>query len=295
MDPYLSQIQLGQTPEEQQLLAQALRENAGVGSRLSTSSLEPVQKQGRLMQTTAQQQAQNAGLQQTRARTLTEKAQDRLTKAIQDERGIAKLSNNALEKIEKDGEQLSSNRALFSSFSPSYASKVGVAPVGKAFQGLASHSPGLISGLEYIGAIKEGEGDRLRQAGDWWSRWKYYRDNIIRHELFGSALTEPERKLWEASTINENMDEETLVSRLKMMELAEKKMQLYRIKQRRASRVGDDIIRVNYSQGLTDEEFNNPDKAYEAIGQRMVDMASENSAAFASDEELRRIAAGGGQ
>lgn len=44
-----------------------------------------------------------------------------------------------------------------------------------------------------------------KDQGDWWQRYQQ-QQNIVRNELFGSALTAPEQKQWERAAINPNMD-----------------------------------------------------------------------------------------
>lgn len=55
-------------------------------------------------------------------------------------------------------------------------------------------------------------------AGQWWSRMQSL-DNIERHQFFGAALTDNEKQLWKATTVNPGMDPKVVQQNVKRREL----------------------------------------------------------------------------
>ena len=316
MDPFLAQMSMGEVPEEElRALAAALRGQSSTGGRLAASSLKNLQDQGQTMQKAAMLGAENTGLQEYRKKQVEQSNLDRQQRELESRRraasdaatskaiegrGMAKMSGSYMEKIRDEGEQFSKNKDIFERYRPEYSSKAGIAPLGEVGRFIASDYPTLGKVGEKLGIVPEGEVDRQQQSANWFADLDFYRNNPVRHALFGSALTEPERKLWRASTINENMDEETMNYRLSMMRLLDKKAQAYKIMQLRAEQVPEEMLRTNYGMDFSEEEMSNPRQVYDEVTELVQGLADQNTAAYSSardltDEELDAAIAAGGQ
>jgi len=67
--------------------------------------------------------------------------------------------------------------------------------------------------------------DKGREATNWWQTFKSF-DNIERHKLFGSALTETEAKLWATTTVSPHDSADTIRKAIETRrDLADKAMQ----------------------------------------------------------------------
>lgn len=56
--------------------------------------------------------------------------------------------------------------------------------------------------------------DEMKDSQNWWSDYKGYYENILRNELFGSALTESEAKEWRKANINPSMTQDQIQTKL---------------------------------------------------------------------------------
>lgn len=59
-------------------------------------------------------------------------------------------------------------------------------------------------------AIREALGPEQQKADEWWADYRALFENLERNKLFGSALTESERKLWQQSNIQRGMRDEDI-------------------------------------------------------------------------------------
>ena len=308
MDPYEAMLGMDeQDPEALRAVARALRGQAGAGGRLSTSSIPQVADQGMLMQKLAQAGGEGVGLQQYRARSdatrrrgddLSADAANSRTRTMRDidegERGIAKISNDYLKGLEEEAKQFSTTQSIIRGFKPEYASKMGFRMAGKLGREVGQNWPILAEGMDMLAnATGNGlEGSRLKDAADWHGNFEKYYSNPVRHELFGSALTEPERKLWEASNIHEGMTVDQLKSRLQMMSLIDQKAIAHKVMQLRASKVPAAIIQANYGGLIPDEAFADPAAYKDQMTEAIVTFRDKNQTAYMSDEDLEAIANG---
>jgi hypothetical protein len=311
MDPILAQMTTGSLDDEKlSALSKSLRAQSAVGGRLSTSSLDNIADAGKNLQESATKQAKDIGLQQSK--TAQRKSQELMAnnrllataakaQSLAGERGMAKLSNAAIENIEGDAENLSNSSMMYGTWKPEYAAKTGTKITGKAGRTLASNFPIALEAGEFLGVLPEGESDRLIQSADWWALYDKYVNNIIRHDLFGSALTAPETELWEQSTIHPGMTAEQMDTRLAQMKLIDTRHRALKIMQLQATNVPREMIRVNYALDWSEEDLDNAKAIYDQTTEKIGKLAGQKSAEWSnvrnmSDEDLNAaIAARGGQ
>ena len=209
MDFY-EQMTMADLPEKEQLrLAEALRGRSATGAQLSTSTIEPVSAQGTLMQKMAQDTAQQVGLQNYRKRSLEEQGKDRealLVKALASAKGkkgddwTVKWSNSALEKFQEDANTAHTITGLTARWDDKYARTI----------------PGSGPLEEWLGG-NLGVTEDMQAMASWWSDYKRDYENILRHGLFGSALTDSEKAEWKKANISSNMPPELVRSKLETL------------------------------------------------------------------------------
>lgn len=184
MDPMYGLMSMEDIPEEKQkALAEMLRGQSSAGGRLATSSIAPVQEQGRLMQTSANTAATNIGLQNYRKRAA----------ATDDARALADKDNNGYKispterlAAKKEARNWGEQASFFDTWTENKQTPV----VGRMTSFLANR------GLPTTEAAEE--------ARNWWSNFKSW-ENAARNAMFGSALTATEKAAWDATSINEDM------------------------------------------------------------------------------------------
>lgn len=225
MDPYQALMSMEDIPEEQlRMLAQQLRGTAATGGQLSTSTIEPVQAQARLMQTQANQQAQNVGLQNFRKKQLAQMKEMndddnkyRLTAAMAKARGdvdgkdwVNKPSASALTKFEDEAKKVGSVDMLVSSFRPEF---VGSIPMG-----------GLAENWMTDNLLGDNASETMKRQAEFWRNFNRYYNNIERHELFGSALTAPETAAWKAANVGPNASASEVQRAMETLDSISKKL-----------------------------------------------------------------------
>ena len=214
MDIYQAMMGTDSLDEEQmRMLAEQLRGGSGTGARLSTSSLEPIQNQGRLMQTQANQQAQQVGLMQSRKMAADQKAQSDAAKnaALSGSLGFSKPSNKATAEFEEAAGMVGTISGMANSFKDEYTADF--------------LTGGMQEFLGKTGGMPATE--TMEEMGRWWSDWKAHYENIQRNKLFGSALTESEKAEWRKANINSNMKPGTVRDKLETLDRLNKKMAAY--------------------------------------------------------------------
>lgn len=198
MDPYEALMSMQDIPEEQQrMLANQIRGGAATGAQLSTSTIEPVQNQGRLMQTQANSQAQNIGLMNSRKKLLEDREKDRQ----------ARVFTAALKQSGEDG-------SPFNNITSTERTKaVEKAQLdSKEVELLDAWNPDMQT--QFLGNIVGWAADRGMPLTDAAERsvnyWKQYAqwENRVRNKLFGSALTGYELTAWKKATANASMSPE---------------------------------------------------------------------------------------
>lgn len=209
MDPMMALM--GQVPDESQMemMAQMLRGRSADGGRLSTSTIEPVAKQGLFMQGQAQDVAQNMGLTRYRQKMLEAQDKDRearvLTAALasqarankgSDKSQFHSISGSRADKIYADTEKAATVMSLGAAL-PREFNKSGV-PLWGTIKQMAANTAPIFTDKE-----TEQDVDTLRQ-------WNMEYNNILRNGIFGSALTASEAAAWRAASINENMQPEQI-------------------------------------------------------------------------------------
>lgn len=209
MDPYLALMGQTPTPQQQAAMAQALRGQAALGGRLAASSIAPVSAQGVQMQQQADETARGIGLASYRNKMLEQQQQAMEARVLQsaiaaqskaakggEASQFSKISGGRADKLysetEKAGTVLSLARAM-----PAAANSAGVPLLGSAKNFLATNAPILAS-------------DRMEKDADMWRQWNMEYNNILRHDLFGSALTATEASAWRAASVNPNMTPEQI-------------------------------------------------------------------------------------
>lgn len=115
-----------------------------------------------------------------------------------DTNGGKALPGNVVTQLTGDAEKLNTLTDLAGTFSDEYAGNV----VGGSVESLAGRLGG-----ERLGISTKGQ-------SEWWQQYDRYK-NVIRNELFGSALTPSEQAAFEAADITPNMDPKVVRSNLK--------------------------------------------------------------------------------
>lgn len=190
IDPYQAMMS-PQTLEEEEMrqLAASLRGNSSVGGRLSTSSLEPIQNQGRLMQGQADQKAQQIGLMQSRKMAADNKLMSDAIRASATDKDspFNKITSAERRAAVENMATNNSEAMLVDTWKPEFQMQ----GVGGAVEWLAGKGMPMGEGIE-----------------DSVNYWKNYADweNKVRKSLFGSALTGYELKAWDKFTVNSKMD-----------------------------------------------------------------------------------------
>lgn len=111
------------------------------------------------------------------------------------------LPPNVVTKLTKQASVYDNNADLLSSFDDGFAGNV----IGGGLENFAGRVGG-----ERVGIATKGQ-------ADWWQQYDRQK-NIVRNELFGSALTPSEQKAFEAADINPNMDPARIRANLRMQQ-----------------------------------------------------------------------------
>lgn len=118
-------------------------------------------------------------------------------KAIKD--GTRKITRTELKEMRKAKDRYSEQSQVFDSYQPTYA---GGGYGGRPLKNImARFAPQQISKND-------------RDSAKWWSEYQRFHEAVLRHELFGAALTGTEKQNWKDMTISPNMTNEMIESRL---------------------------------------------------------------------------------
>lgn len=104
------------------------------------------------------------------------------------------LSDGAINSLSEQGGILSQWRALGETFNPDFGG-YGIGLVGRAANTIARNTAG------------------ASPRADWWQQFDSL-DNVVRNQLFGSALTATEKAAWEATTVSPGSSPETIRANL---------------------------------------------------------------------------------
>jgi len=58
----------------------------------------------------------------------------------------------------------------------------------------------------------------MKDRQNWWGNFERFWSMPIRHDMFGSALTNTEKAIWKSASINPNMDADTIKAKLQIMQ-----------------------------------------------------------------------------
>lgn len=287
-DPYLQQMYLQGTPDEetQRATANALRGNASVGGRLSTSSIPEVSKQGTLMQNRAGVDAQQIGLMQTRAAQIAaDEASDaaRLA-AITGNDDFYKVTGKQQTKLENEALEFSKLEGMVDNFQDDF-----------------SGIPFLSAGSNAYTSAGFPSTDEQKAQNEWWTSYKKYYENIERHELFGSALTQSEQAQWKRSNIREGMDPEQIKSMLGIQRMMAQKIQAKRLQIERAKGRSEEWLESIYGDNLPEHAFNDPRGYAKELTKDFSDLygntdsrtKTKGSLSELTDNDLYRLYSGG--
>ena len=195
-------------PEKLRMLAEQMRGRASDGGALSTSTIGPVAEQGAFMQKEGMLQAGNIGDMQYRKEALKAQKADSLLRAVSAARTAAgkaketkfhKASGTATQKYEDKANTIANIQGLVNRWSPDYVSSLPMSGPIEEFMGRNNLIPST---------------DKQEEMAAWWSDWKRDYENIVRHDLFGSALTQSEKEEWKKANISSNMDPEIIASKM---------------------------------------------------------------------------------
>lgn len=189
--------------EKRRMVAEQLRSGSATGGRLATSSLEPIQAQGNLMQRQANVQAEQVGLMQARAMA-DETDQKSIESMLAGKLAASSGKNWAVKASGRDLEKFEKGMQEAASISES------AARWKDEFAGLPLGGGVLTNSLVALGIGT----DEMKDQAGWWGDWKGFYENITRNGLFGSALTAPEIKQWKKANITESMNADTVRRKL---------------------------------------------------------------------------------
>lgn len=119
---------------------------------------------------------------------------------IADTRRGPQLSVSDITKLSEEGGKFSNLTGFMQGFRPEYGGKP--FGIGEASNWVAKNMPSALTG------------ETERNAADWWSSYQSYK-NVVRNDLFGSALTVTEKAEFEKADINPGMNPELIVRNLK--------------------------------------------------------------------------------
>jgi hypothetical protein len=115
-----------------------------------------------------------------------------------------KMTSRGVEKLIEAGEQSATVNTMINRFKPEiYGSDWGMG-VGTAQNALAHYAPQVSNKLS----------DHAVEKNAWWEDWNKHHEMIVRHGLFGAALTAPEIKMWRENSISPNLPGDQIQQRL---------------------------------------------------------------------------------
>ena len=243
MDPYLAMMGEEVDPKKRRMLSKALQAQAAAGGALSTSSIGDVANQGSLMQRTAQDTAQNIGLQKAKQDQLAyQEKQANIKNAIdlmdatESSRGdwAAKASNSALEKFESAASDAQKLLGITKSYKEEYQST------------LPFRTPANIEN-----AIAQNLGIGNKDQAQWWAALKQTWELPERNSMFGSALTTSELAEWNRAAPSPGETADSTKAKLAILEEITNKA-LARMR-KAAERKGWDR---EYVDSMLDSEYN---------------------------------------
>lgn len=118
------------------------------------------------------------------------------------ERGDKPLANSEM----KDLRDLTTQVRTLSSL----AQRAGEGGIGASKYSNSTFEEAKALAGRYSPAAREALGPKQQRADEWWADYRAQFENIERNKLFGSALTESERKLWNKSNIERGMRDEDI-------------------------------------------------------------------------------------
>lgn len=91
-------------------------------------------------------------------------------------------------------------------------------------------------------------GEESKDAARWWSEYQRFHEAVLRHELFGAALTGTEKQNWKDMTISPNMTDEMIQDRLERQKtFLDNKARNY-IETQAASNMPDELINTAFGR-----------------------------------------------
>jgi len=198
-------------PEKLRLIADQLRGRMGDGGALSTSTIGPVAEQGASMQKEGLLNASGIGDMNYRKESLKQQKADSLLRAASaarsasskaSERKFHKPSGTSTQKYEDKANTIANIEGQLSRWKPDYVSSLPLTGPIEEFMGRTNFVPST---------------DKQEEMAAWWSDWKRDYENIVRHDLFGSALTNSEKEEWKKANIGSNMDPEVIASKMETL------------------------------------------------------------------------------
>lgn len=205
-------------PDERRMMADQIRTRMSHGGQLSTSGIPEVAKQGALMQKTAQQQTEEVGLQRYRKQKLASDAASEVYKVSPRERETWTGEITTHENIGQ----------LVAGFDDSFVSWIPA--TGNPENWLSAN-------------LEEFMPESSKAQQQWWATYRQFYENIVIHDLYGSAFTDPERKRWEANAINPNMSADQIKRRFAIQMNVSQQAMARRVKEQMAFGRSDHLIR----------------------------------------------------
>lgn len=117
-------------------------------------------------------------------------------KPVLDEKDKRRLNVNDTTKLQEVGGKVQQVSSFASTFKDSHAG-YGADFIGEAWNQAGRRLPESIAGKD------------TKEQATWWSNYNRYK-NVVRNELFGSALTAPEKAAFDAADISPGMDPKTI-------------------------------------------------------------------------------------
>lgn len=114
------------------------------------------------------------------------------------------LSVNDITKLSEEGGKFADVSRFKDTFKDDYAG-YGAEAIGRAAMAIGRNAPGMVP-------------ENVKQAAQWWQGYDRFK-NVVRNDLFGSALTATEKAAFERSDVNPGMDKETIRANLNMQQM----------------------------------------------------------------------------
>jgi len=113
--------------------------------------------------------------------------------------------------------------------------------------------------------------ENSKRSASWWKDWNMFYNNPTRNKLFGSALTAPEQRAWDAANIHPDMNDEEINLALGTLKDVLKKRALTDVETIRAQGMPEEWSTAVFSRILSEDEFYNPSQYSSLLQEKLSD------------------------